>query len=217
MKLEEVSKDIFHVNFPVREELAMTFLRFQEHYESPEFRRKIFTLDEFKKWYIENSPKGKETGEFTYYSDWSGFNIPSEILKPFYEGKFNPLSEREQTFLDLFRAKEHPFYVIGTYGGSNSGTLKHEIAHGLFYTNPKYKEEVLKVLEKISREKRVEINRYLSEGGGYHQEVWDDETHAFILIGSSSKSFERSVDITTLLEIKGELDLIFEKHFSGFN
>jgi len=56
-------------------------LRFEEYYESPRFKGRIFTFDEYRKWYVKNSPKGKKTGRFTYYSDWSGFNIPSYALK----------------------------------------------------------------------------------------------------------------------------------------
>jgi hypothetical protein len=77
-------------------DLTSTFLRFQEHYESPFFKGKYFTLDEFKEWYIKTSPNGKKSGKFTYYTDWGGFNIPSYILKPFYNGAFNPLSENEK-------------------------------------------------------------------------------------------------------------------------
>src|SRR3990167_8171616 len=112
IKLEEIIKNIFHLNVDTQEELTTTFLRFQEHYESPEFKGKIFTLEEFKKWYILNSPNGKKTGRFTYYEDWAGFNIPSEVLEPFYEGKFNPLADYEQKFLDLFKEKrDGKFYV----------------------------------------------------------------------------------------------------------
>lgn len=70
--------------FENQKELASTFVRFQEHYESPEFAGKTFSLEEFKEWYIKNSEKGRETGEFTYYEDWSGFNIPSYVMRPFY-------------------------------------------------------------------------------------------------------------------------------------
>lgn len=77
MNCKEILPHIFHVNFSSQEELASTFLRFQEHFESPSFKGKIFSLDDYKRWYIKHSPNGQKTGEFTYYSDWSGFNIPS--------------------------------------------------------------------------------------------------------------------------------------------
>lgn len=68
-KLTEILKDVFHLNYLTQEQLASTFLRFQEHYESPEFRGKIFTLDEYKEWYMTNSPNSIKKGIFTYYED----------------------------------------------------------------------------------------------------------------------------------------------------
>ncbi|MEK7106247.1 MAG: ABC transporter ATP-binding protein, partial [Patescibacteria group bacterium] len=70
-------RSIYLVEAPTQYALASTFLRFQEHYESPKFRGQFFSLEEFMDWYAE------EYGNFTYYKDWTGFNIPSYILKSF--------------------------------------------------------------------------------------------------------------------------------------
>jgi hypothetical protein len=152
IELSEVAPKVYLLTFDTQKDVTSTFLRFQEHYESPEFAGKVFTLDEYKEWYVKNSPNGIKTGEFTYYSDWSGFNIPSTILQPFYEGKFHPLSEAEQRILDLFRDKEHPFYIIGVHKESKSfeKLLRHETAHGLFFTNPEYKKEALDIITKYA-------------------------------------------------------------------
>jgi hypothetical protein len=66
-------------------ELASTFLRIQEHYESPFFSGKIFSLEQYMDWCA------ARTGSFTYYEDSSGFSVPSSALQPFYEGKVDPL------------------------------------------------------------------------------------------------------------------------------
>ena len=63
MKVVRVRKDIFHLKFNSQQELAETFLRFQEHYESPKYRGKVFTLGEFRKWYTDVH------GSFSYYQD----------------------------------------------------------------------------------------------------------------------------------------------------
>lgn len=213
MKFEEIAKNIFHVNFPNQLELTSTFLRFQEHFESPYFRGKVFSLEEFKSWYVRNSPKGRETGEFTYYSDWLGFNIPSNMLEPFYQGKFNPLSAREKRLLDLFRKKRGSiFYIIGTSGASNHTTLKHEIAHGLFYTNPEYKKEVLKILDDIDSNDRKSMKSYLSGRGGYHPSVFVDETHANIL-SNIQRLRKRGLDVTNLKPISRRLNQVFRRYY----
>lgn len=168
-------------------ELASTFLRFKEYYESPEFRGKFFSLDEYKKWYISNSEVGQKTGEFTYYDDWTGFNIPSYVFAPFKEGKFNPLSEQEIQLLDIFKDSQEPFYVIGILGNTNSKEiLKHEIAHGLFYTDKFYHDKIMDVLSRFDLTKMKEK---LHSMNGYHADVFDDECHAYSVSTDSAKEY----------------------------
>lgn len=212
MILEEITKNIFHLNFPDQKDLASTFLRFQEFYESPEFKGKIFTLEEYKKWYISNSKKGQKTGEFTYYEDWSGFNIPSDILSPFYESKFNPLSEKEEWLLNLFKSKKNEkFYVLGTFGEEKK-SLTHEIAHGLFHVNSEYSTKINNLLDKMPSEEKTNIHKILSESGGYHEDVWNDETQAYLISGLE-KLKKYGLDISQdLIEIRKEFISVFEKY-----
>jgi len=162
LSVHEPLERIFHLRFDEMNEMAEAFLRFQEHYESPEFKGKIFTLDEYKEWYMENSPDAKEAGEFTYYDDWGGFNIPSEILEPFYDGKFDPLSDKERMLLDVFL--EHRgklFYIIATgkseKEGKDESSLKHELAHGLFYVHRQYRSEAPPIIAPIDPGTRRQI------------------------------------------------------------
>ena len=210
MNVREITKNIFHLKFSTQSELASTFLRFQEYYESPKFKGGVFTLEEYKKWYIANSTQGKKTGKFTYYQDWTGFNIPSKVLKPFYQGQFDPLSDKEKGLLELFKdKKDEKFYIIGTFGKSSA--LKHEIAHGLFYTNESYKNEVLKILEEISKKTKEKINNMLRDTGGYHQSVLTDELHAFVLC-KNKKLKEKKIYTKALDDVSERLNKIFKKY-----
>jgi hypothetical protein len=149
--------------------LAYTFLRFQEHYESPKFRGKVFSLEEFMDWYA------ADRGSFSYLEDWTGFNIPSRVLKPFYEGKFDPLSRKEQALLDRFESVEGRFYIIGT-SEEHPDAIDHELAHGLFYTNSEYRRAATSMLERwpIGR-----LERFLSKLG-YASNTIRDEAHAHL-------------------------------------
>ncbi|MEB3209634.1 MAG: hypothetical protein VKK63_12075, partial [Synechococcus sp.] len=69
-----------------QEELGNTFIRFQEHYESPKFKEQIFTVGQVRSWY------SSTYGANTYEKDWSGYNFPSTVLKPFRDGLFDPLT-----------------------------------------------------------------------------------------------------------------------------
>jgi len=179
-----------------------TFLRFQEYYESPKFRGKIFSLEEFIDWYT------AEKGTFTYYDDWDGCNIPSHVLQPFYEGKFDPLLDKEKEFLELFREREGIFYIIGTHGDANAGALKHEIAHGLYYTFPEYRQKVDAVLAKVDLR---EIKKDLLEIG-YCEQVLQDEAHACLLADYKDLKTDGLVGWKHRL-VSWKLNRIYKKHF----
>ncbi len=182
---KKLTDKIHLLTFENQRDITSTFLRFQEYYESPNFRGKIFSLEEFKMWYIKTSPKGIASGEFTYYSDWNGFNIPSYVLKPFYDGKFNPLSGEERNFLNIFKDEADTFYIIGVHRETKEANqlLKHEIAHGLFYTNDNYRFEVQQILSQFDIKA---IKEELRLKAGYHEEVLEDEVHAYSIDFSSN-------------------------------
>lgn len=212
MELETIIDDIFHVRFPTRLELGSTFVRIQEHYESPQFRGKVFTLAEFERWYIENSSEGKKTGTFTYYTDWVGFNVPGDALDPFFKGGFDPLSKQEKNLLRQFEGRmETPFYVIGTAGKAVSrATMRHEISHGLFYLHDNYKEAVLRILEQLPPEDQNNLIHYL-EQEGYHPHVHNDEMHAYLLADRHRLSLDgiRSISFKAIHQ---QLERLFREY-----
>ncbi len=188
---------IHHVSFPNGYLLAATFLRFQEHYESPKFRGKFFDLETYMDWYASTH------GAFTYFTDWGGFNIPSRILTPFREGAFGPLSRKEQALLRLLEDVPEPFYVIGTTK-THVSTLAHEYVHGMYYCHPEYAAEVRKTVAKHRPKKIFEA---LGEGAGYDPSVFPDETNAYVLTGYDDPRMKAYPEMTKAL---GEL---FKEHF----
>lgn len=198
IKKTKIKDRIYLLEFENHYEIASTFLRFAEHYESPKFRGKVFSLKEFKKWYS----RGKK--KFTYYDDWGAFNIPSYVLEPFFEGKFNPLSKKEKQFLSLFDKNEKDYYIIGIYKSSDKSNLTHEIAHGLYYTIPEYRKKVLQLLKKYDLS---EIKKELKSKDGYHDDVIDDELHAWIL------TFTDDLESKAPKELKEKLKKLFDEYY----
>lgn len=171
LKISEIYKDIYHVDGDDQVELASTFLRFQEHYESPKFRDKIFTLEEFDKWY-----KG---GVEAYVNYWQGFNIPSSVLFEFYCGKFKNITHNERMLLNYFGRTFGKFYIIGTYrkeGEKESEELRHELCHALYTVDEDYRKAVDRILNTASFKW---LERWLTKVG-YHKCVHLDETHAYM-------------------------------------
>lgn len=169
-KISENIPGIIQVEMDSQLELASTFIRIQEHYESPEFRNKIFTLGQFREWYA------KKYGSFTYYDDWNGFNIPSSAIRPFRTGMFDPLTEQEIKLLSLIPDRLEPYYVIGFHSGESA--LEHEICHGLYFIDEQYRNEVNKVIIR-NMSKLKELEKYLLKIG-YCEEVLADEFNAYV-------------------------------------
>lgn len=172
IKKVKLRKNVFLLLFKTPREASSTMLRFEEYYESPRFGGKAFSFGEFRKWYT------KKRGKFTYYDDFTAFNLPSSVLKPFIDGKFNPLSEPEQQIIDMFKGEKWKFYIIAVYNGIDKGTLKHELAHALFYVDLTYKKQVLSLLKKFNIQ---ELKDEIYSANAYRKELLDDEAHACIV------------------------------------
>lgn len=203
MKIKEIAPRTFHVDFKTREELLRSFIRFQEYYESPKFKDKVFTLNEYESWY--KTYYKKET--FTYYEDWSGCNVPSSVFDKFREGIMNPLSDREINLLSMLPNDGKKYYVIGTFDGGKEDVLFHEMCHSLFYSNLLYREEVLKLIKSYDSELES-VKKHILEMG-YHESVLLDEVQAYIL-GSKSDLEEDNISYPTNLH--NQLQEIFNKY-----
>lgn len=154
-----------------QEELGRTFIRFQEHYESPnpDFRGKIFTLGMVRNWY------SVKYGADTYHHDWTGFNFPSRILIPFKQGLFDPLTSEEIELLNLFKYRTDHYYIMGA---QNDSTLRHELSHALYDSNEKYRNEIDSYIKK-NKKALAKTRQYILDKG-YAEEVLNDELQAYI-------------------------------------
>jgi hypothetical protein len=162
---------IFLLRFETQYELASSFLRIQEHYESRRFAGRVFSLEEFMDWYA------AEFGGFTYYQDWVGFNVPSSGLVPFRAGKFDPLLEKEKRILRFFARERAPFYVIGVTRKGSHRELTHELAHALYFTDKTYRRAVQEAMQGYDTSS---IGRKLYRIG-YARHVICDEVHAYLV------------------------------------
>lgn len=161
-----------------QDELGLTFMRFQEYYEStnPKFRNNIFTVGQLRQWYSE------EYGSNSYHTHWIGFNLPSSVLIPFKDGLFDPLTTEEHRLLDLFRYRSDKFYIIGA---QNNSTLRHELAHALYSSDTKYKNEIDNFIKKNNRKLQKTIKHILKKG--YCKEVINDEIQAYVTDNDDSE------------------------------
>lgn len=152
-----------------QDELGNTFIRFQEYYEGPQFKNTIFTVGQVRSWY------SKTYGADTYHVDWTGYNFPSFVLKPFREGLFDPLTNEEKSLLDLVKYRYDSFYIIGA---QDDATLRHELAHALYSYSIKYKILIDQLCKKHYKELK-KVGKYILDKG-YDKSVLNDELQAYI-------------------------------------
>lgn len=206
-EVEQIAPDIYHLHFTKGERMADALMRIQEYYESPKFRGKYFTREEFLDWYK------KEKKGMTYIYNWKeeGFNVPNSALGPFCEGHFDPLTQDEQTILDYFKDNKNHFYIIATAKDSSPGMLNHEIAHALYYLNPEYKKEVDTILSKYDL---TAVKTFLTTNpdyASYHEAVLDDETHAYLAYHSDELA-KFGVDLAPYKEAIVQLQEVYKKY-----
>jgi hypothetical protein len=198
-KIEEVEPNVYAVIIPDNYHKAMLFCRVQEFYESPnpKFRGKAFSIWDFIEWYSR-----QKRDAFTYAFDWGGFNIPLKTAWDCYE----KLKEHESPYdtemeniirtieLKMFNKKNTRnwnAYIIGA-ADMKGWTFKHEISHGLYYTNKKYKELTDEVTDTIPLKDYMKFRNNLLKMG-YTEGVINDEIQAYLNFGHDWPAFVRGV------------------------
>lgn len=202
-RVEGLGDGIYHLSFSNQFLMNACFMRIQEHFESPLFRGKIFSHEAFRAWYRTT----RSHNEFSYYTDWGGFNVPGYVLTSFLNGRFAPLRSEESALVETFRGMRGPLYIIGTLQTDTIDTLRHEIAHALYHTNPTYRGAVDALLDGIN----CTPIHHLLKALGYHRAQWRDETHAYL--GDDPWQLEtHGVSTTPYTKVRRDLLRIYNKH-----
>ena len=185
MTSNEIYPRLFLLKFDSQFELTSTFMRLQEFYESPDakIKNKHFTWENF-------ITAATCKGTINYWTFWWGFNVPGDVASKFFDLFENELTEKEKKLLTIilpiYEKYKENFYLIGVYKEKD---IIHEKAHGLFYLNPNYKKEMIKVIQSYSQKHFNELCNGLKKQG-YCQEVFLDEIQAYE-IDKKNKKFLR--------------------------
>lgn len=213
---EIIFPGLVHFQFDTQYEVSSTFLRLQEFYESPYplIRGKRFDLEEYMDTYA------ADKGNFTYTSDWSGFNVPGHIVDEFMDVYGEHMLTKEYVLFDAIAnntGEWEKYYIIASSkdGGKKNNPLevmKHEVAHGMFYLVPEYQKEMTTIAEKVDK-KHPELGQKLKDMG-YCDEVILDELQAYFAASTmtylADSGFEGcDIPWNSVLEVQR----IFEKYY----
>lgn len=207
--IERKGNGIYLAVFESQYDLAMTFVRMQEFYESPsrKIRGKYFTLETYIDYWSENFG----FGVFDYPRRWNGFNVPGKVIEDFwdiYNYEENDIREKEAEFLmklwkiiekDGFELED--IYLIGGHiedGGKKlNETVDHETAHALYSLNKDYKRKCNKLLKSLDPELYAKYEETLLVMG-YSKKTLKDELQAYLATNGTDDRIEGDVRFATL-------------------
>lgn len=184
-EISQVSDRIFILNFESKNQMSLTMLRFNEHFECKQFKGKTFSHDKYFDWYKKEQGRMNKRKSFDYNEIIQGYLIPSKALKPFYNYKFKDLSYGEQQILKIFsKIKHKKFSIIAMHNEyeprellDRRNTYYHELAHAFYSLYPRYKRKVDKVIDSIDN---TEMEKFLAEKM-YRKRCFNDESNSYLL------------------------------------
>ncbi len=175
MNLEHPAAGVLHFKADTQYDIASMFMRMQEFYESnlPGIRGKFFTIEQYMDAYANHF------GNFTYTTDWSGFNVPGNVVDKFFTVFYKDLTHKEEALRKEILSNKSDgdrYYVIGTY---KYETVDHELAHAFYYLDPNYHDEMLSLVRSIPTKTKQLMTDVLIKSG-YCREVVEDEIQAYL-------------------------------------
>lgn len=215
-KIIQIKPQIFCALIDDNYERTMLFCRYQEFYESPfdEIKGKEFSWEKYMSIYR----KKTKHEIFTYPKDWTGFNIPSNIIEkglstfsfrtwgPYDEIMSNIWYYCENYPLKLDKPRKK-WYLIGA-SSKDVKTINHELAHGYYYTNREYKKIVDNLLMSIPDKTREKIfNKLIKMGYLNDKKILMDEAQAFLSTG-----LYNGLDIVEIKKYEKEFINNFKKY-----
>lgn len=214
IELYHCGDHIWAVRATERTTRALMFMRAQEYYESSfdEIIGKQFKVSRFVDIYKQHY--GKQ--EFTYGSDWAGFNIPSTVLEECMfnvpEDEINNWDKLMISVINTIKEQEsgHNYYLLGVDELDNS-LLEHEFAHAMWFTLPEYKSEMSKMNEECDPIVKDMMYKCITEYG-YADHVLPDEMQAYMSTGLGKKMQEMNIPDVEIWQQKYRE--IFDNYYS---
>lgn len=172
---------LYELRFDDQHEMCMTFLRYQEFYESPRYVGRKFTLAEYMSWYVKDQSKD---GSFSYPQDWGGFNLPVDIIGRVHAMGIDDPNHYDSLMFALYRtisAQCDGAYLIGVT--RNVELDEHEVTHAMFHIDESYRNKVLATLGAAYNNVLVGELKEILLGKGYAQVTALDEVNAYAVTG----------------------------------
>lgn len=173
MKVTHLTPNRTLLEFDSLKEMNLTLYRITEFSEGLAGLRSTYsTPDIFLDLY------SNKNGLLDYFGYWDGHNISKLTVRQFINTYHDQLTNREKNVIEAIKDLKDTGYLIAMKKGDKI-TLKHEMAHGLYFDTPLYKERADAILGTISKSIYNQLKKGLKKIN-YHDDVIQDEIQAYL-------------------------------------
>ncbi len=158
----------------------------------------------------------KKAENFTYTTDWGGFNIPVKIIRRVREAgiddpnHYDSLMHFVMTTID---AECDDGYLIGLT--KHAGAVdKHEMTHAMFHIDKVYNRESMRMCSEHMRIFDAICNHVMKNG--YASTTVEDEAQTYLTTGDGFIKDVRKTDPKEYDKLKSKLTKLHKKHFAKF-
>lgn len=202
---------LYELRFDDRYEMCMTFLRYQEFYESPRYEGRKFTLAEYMSWYAKAQSK---VGTFSYPEDWGGFNIPADTIK-----KVQALGIDDPNHYDalmgclysVISSQCDDAYLIGVTHDARID--KHETTHAMYHIDGVYRDDC-KFILRDADQTLVNLLKKTLFDRGYTEVTALDEVQTYLTTGDNL--FKDHKKKPGYRKLQTQLKALHAKHYPVF-
>ena len=211
------------LEFNKQKDLAMSFCRVQEYYESDlsKLNGKFFSFYEFI------DALTKDDGTINYFSYWNGFNIPGNVYEKWKKGVGELTTHEKKLDNAIYSSidSDKPYYVIGGIANDRL-TINHELAHAMFSlkteaknlnkTSVVYLKEACSLNEEFSEKYKKEYDSFIKslKKQGYGENVIQDEIQAYMSTSNKKELVEVfKIDYNKILPLITKYRKNFKKYY----
>lgn len=180
-QFKRLRERLYELRFDNQHEMCMSFMRYQEYYESPRYTNRKFTWAEYMSWYAKFQNKD---GDFSYARDWAGFNIPAHIIAQVRDKGIddpNHYDSLMHAVYGIISSECDDAYLVGVKA-AQKGLDKHETTHAMFYIDCSYRNECLGLIDQAHPSLVNEMKKCLF-ARGYTEVTVMDEIQAYLTTG----------------------------------
>lgn len=213
---KKLRDQVYEVRFDEQREMCLSFLRYQEFYESPKFQGKNFTWAEFISWYCRERNK---KGLFSYMKDWGGYNLPASVISEVHAGGIKDPNNYDALMLSLCNMMDDDSYLLGTYDDKHNSVIDaHEMTHAMYSIDLEYKNKCIDLISEC--EKTQDLVNILMKND-YAESSCYDEIQAYLTTSDEAymkkiKMFNGVRKQAWFKELEKELRAIHKKHYAEF-